>query len=197
MRAGAADKGPLPDGKLAIGDDGLLPIDPTVGAFPIDLTGFNKNWWIGLSLLHTIFVKEHNSIAERLKAEYPTWNSDQLFEKARLINAALIAKIHTVEWTPAIVAHPALRISMDSNWWGAVGKDLQELLPRQTDSEALDGILGSPPNHHAAPFALTEEFATVYRMHPLIPDDYVFHSHIDNETKVEKTFHDVQANTGL
>jgi heme/copper-type cytochrome/quinol oxidase subunit 1 len=30
----------------------------------------------------------------------------KLFQKARLINAALIAKIHTLEWSPAIIAHP-------------------------------------------------------------------------------------------
>ncbi len=191
LRTGPNSDTPVPDGKLAIGDDGLLPLDPEV-KFDIDLTGFNNNWWIGLSLLHTIFAMEHNAIADRLKTEYPKWNGDQLFEKARLINAALIAKIHTVEWTPAIIAHPTLRISMDTNWWGAVGKDLHELLPRQSDSEAMDGILGSPTDHHAAPFSLTEEFATVYRLHPLIPDDYIFHSHTDNSVRTVKKFDDIQ-----
>ena len=30
--------------------------------------------------------------------------------------------------------------------------------------------------HHGAPYSLTEEFVAVYRMHPLMPDDYAFHS---------------------
>ncbi len=35
------------------------------------------------------------------------------------------------------------------------------------------------PDHHGAPYSLTEDFATVYRMHPLIPDDYVLRDHRD------------------
>lgn len=34
---------------------------------------------------------------------------EQLFSKARLIITALMARIHTVEWTTAIVQHPAGR----------------------------------------------------------------------------------------
>lgn len=37
---------------------------------------------------------------------------DEIFDKARLVNCALMAKIHTVEWTPAILAHPALKVSL-------------------------------------------------------------------------------------
>ena len=33
------------------------------------------------------------------------------------------------------------------------------------------GIPGSETNHHAAPYALTEEFVAVYRMHPLMRDN--------------------------
>jgi hypothetical protein len=83
------------DGKLNIGSNGLLPLDP--GAPGIDQTGFNDNWWVGLSLLHTLFVKEHNAICDALKREYPVMSDDQLFEKARLVNSALIGKIHTIE----------------------------------------------------------------------------------------------------
>ena len=50
-----------------------------------------------------------------------TFASEQIFDKARIVNCALMAKIHTVEWTPAILAHPALQIGMNANWWGIVG----------------------------------------------------------------------------
>jgi hypothetical protein len=33
----------------------------------------------------------------------------------RLVNCALMPKIHTVEWTPAILVHPALQIRMTAN----------------------------------------------------------------------------------
>lgn len=174
------------DGKLLINDDGLLPLDESSN---IDRTGFNDNWWIGLSVLHTIFVKEHNTICDHLKKDYPSWSDDKLFGHARLINAALMAKIHTVEWTPGILATPALRISMNSNWWGILGKSLKDKIGRIGDGEILSGIIGSPVDHHAAPYYLTEEFVSVYRLHPLIPDDFDIYG-IDGSLRKQSNFFD-------
>jgi Animal haem peroxidase len=42
------------DGKLTIGPDGLLPSDPHSG---VEITGVNGNWWIGLSMMHTLFTR--------------------------------------------------------------------------------------------------------------------------------------------
>ena len=69
------------DGKMNIGDDGLLPLDPDPRLHGIDHAGFNNNWWLGLSLLHTLFVKEHNAICDALKRTYSGWSDDQLFDK--------------------------------------------------------------------------------------------------------------------
>ena len=41
--------------------------------------------------------------------------------------------------------------------------------------DLLTGSPGSLPDQHAAPYALTEEFVAVYRMHALLPDDLEFH----------------------
>lgn len=161
------------DGKLRIRPDRRLPIDPATG---IEITGFNKNWWVGLSLMHTLFTLEHNAICDRLRAEYPGWDDEQLFSTARLVNAALIAKIHALEWTPAILAHPAVKIGMRGNWWGLVGERLHRFLGRAGEWDVLWGIPGSTTNHHRAPYAITEEFVAIYRMHPLMPDDFAFFS---------------------
>jgi Animal haem peroxidase len=176
------------DGKIEMGDDGLLPFDPESG---LDMTGFNDNWWVGLSLLHTLFVKEHNTLCDRLKKEYPDWTDDNLYDRARLINAALMAKIHTTEWTPGILSHPALQIGMDANWWGMLGQHVKNLWGRVGDGELLSGIIGSPTNHHTAPYYLTEEFVSVYRLHPLIPDDFNFYSHKNGKLLTERNFHEV------
>ncbi len=173
------------DGKMRIEDDGLLPLDPEA---EIDLVAFPGTWWIGLSMLHTLFVKEHNSICDRLKQAYPDWNDDRLFDHARLINAALIAKIHTVEWTPAILPHPATELAMNANWWGLLGKDMKRIFGRIGDGEIFSGIVGSPTEHHAAPYYLTEEFTSVYRMHPLIPDQFDFYSHENGKFLAQKEF---------
>jgi hypothetical protein len=41
------------------------------------------------------------------------------------------------------------------------------------------------------PYTLTEEFTAVYRLHPLIPDDYVFRSPADDRITAEHTFQDL------
>ncbi|WP_404788541.1 peroxidase family protein [Altericista sp. CCNU0014] len=180
------------DGKIKIGEDGFLLEDPTHPG--IDFTGFNDNWWVGLSLLHTAFAKEHNYLCDELKKRYPDWNDGQLFDKARLINAALTAKIHTVEWTPGILSHPALQIAMAANWWGILGQHVKNLFGRVGGGEALSGIVGSHQDHGAAPYALTEEFVSVYRLHPLIPDDWKFYSIANGKFLAEKNFQEVAGN---
>ncbi|KAL8670189.1 MAG: hypothetical protein Q9168_005267, partial [Polycauliona sp. 1 TL-2023] len=165
-----------PDGKLPLSDDGratFLPRD----ADGNPLTGFNNNWWIGMEMLHTLFAMEHNSICSAMRTAYPTFTGDQIFDKARLVNCALMAKIHTIEWTPAILAHPALKIAMNANWWGLVGESLTKLVGRiSPTSEAISGIPGSGVDHFGVPYSLTEEFVSVYRMHSLIPDTIPFYS---------------------
>jgi hypothetical protein len=178
------------DGKLRLGPDGLLPRDLEE---MVDLTGVAGNLWIGLGILHTLFTLEHNAICERLKREYPTWTDDQLFDRARLVNAALMAKIHTVEWTPAIIAHPTTRYAMHANWWGLVGERLGRRLGRLGSGDVLSGIPGSPTDHHRVPYSLTEEFVAVYRMHPLLPDEYTFRSLADDSVLQERTFPEVGA----
>ncbi|HZB95469.1 MAG TPA: peroxidase family protein [Herpetosiphonaceae bacterium] len=175
------------DGKLVV-KNGRLPVDTQTG---IEITGFNDNWWLGLALLHTLFTLEHNAICDRLRIEYPSWSDDQLFNTARLINAALMAKIHTVEWTPGILAHPALQIGMHANWWGLQMERLNKVFGRFSSSEAVSGIPGSPVDHHGVPYALTEEFTSVYRLHPLIPDDFEVRSITDGQLLKQLTFPDL------
>ncbi|HZG66892.1 MAG TPA: peroxidase family protein, partial [Herpetosiphonaceae bacterium] len=169
------------DGKVIMGEDGVIHMPDS---FLIE-AGSVAGWWVGLGMLHTLFMHEHNCICDRLKAEYPHWTDDDLFDRARLINAALLAKIHTVEWTPGILGHPALKIGMDANWWGLATERVYKLLGRISDSEVISGIPGSEPNHYDVPYTLTEEFVSVYRMHPLIPDDYAFYSALTGKLREE------------
>jgi Animal haem peroxidase len=172
-------------GKLVVGPDGLPPKELISQAS--EAPGF----WIGLALMQTVFMLEHNAICDRLSAEYPTWSDDALFDHARLINAALLAKIHTVEWTTAILGHPTLQIGMRANWWGVAGERIHKLLGRISASEVLSGIPGSTQDHFGVPYSITEEFVAVYRMHPLIPDDFDFRSATDDARVQERTFREV------
>ena len=60
---------PHEGGKLKVGIDGLLPVDPATG---VHFSGFTDNWWIGLAMLHTLFTLEHNHICDLLQRSIPT-----------------------------------------------------------------------------------------------------------------------------
>lgn len=172
-------------------DGGRLPADPRPGMGCLDATGMNSDYWAGLSLLHTLFAKEHNSICDLVRSHHPTWDDERLFHTARLVNTALMAKIHTVEWTPGILDTPVLRQSMNANWHGLLPRWVTRRFGR-IGGEALSGILGSRTDHHAAPFSMTEEFVSAYRLHPLIPDEITVRDHRRGGTRKVIGFDDMQ-----
>ena len=180
------------DGKIRVGADGRLGVDPNTG---IEITGFTDNMWVGLSLLHGLFALEHNAICDLLKRHNRHWDDERVFQTARLINSALLAKIHTVEWTPAILPNPITVSGLRANWNGLLG-DLQKVFTGLNDSELLGGIPGSPTDHHTAPYSLTEEFVSVYRMHPLMPDDYAIRSVKSDATLGQFTLPEMSGRSG-
>jgi hypothetical protein len=184
-----------------------------------EATAFPDNWSIGLSFYHNLFVREHNLIVEAFRAKmqaepdtdsglrnparpdqpipYGALTNDELFELARLIVAAEIAKIHTIEWTTQLLYDEPLYIAMNSNWSGLfknkypdselfqeatkITEDIVTVLgqsPRAKEANQLfaafkagPGIIGGgSTNHFGAPFNFPEEFPSVYRLHPLVPD---------------------------
>jgi hypothetical protein len=156
------------DGKVLVSPSGRLGVDPVTGR---EITGFTENGWVGLSLLHAIFALEHNAICDHLKRHNTKWDDERLFQQARLVNSALLAKIHTVEWSTSILPNEVISTGLRANWHGLLGKT-QNVITALNQNELLGGIPGSPTNHHGVPFSLTEEFVSVYRMHTLMPDDF-------------------------
>jgi Animal haem peroxidase len=214
---GAADRlGYLPEfAPACAAEAAATPCDPIqpewVGQ---EATAFPDNWSIGMSFFHNLFVREHNLIVDafrdRARAQpdpdadsglrdpsnpsqpipYGAVSNDELFEIARLIVAAEIAKIHTIEWTTQLLYDEPLYVAMNSNWSGLFGDDggasriTRSILaalsqsPRAREANQLyaafaagSGIVGSrDTNHFGAPFNFPEEFISVYRLHPLVPD---------------------------
>ncbi len=160
------------DGKLKVNPDGTLPLSSK----GIEDTGFVRNWWVGMSMLHTLFAREHNSICDRLKASYPDWDDNRLFNVARLINAAVMAKIHSIEWTPAILPNKGLDTALDANWYGVLtnlfhtGTNRKTVADINVRNPELGGVVGNPINKHNVPYALAQEFVEVYRLHSLLPE---------------------------
>ena len=108
-----------------------------------EAAAFPDNWTIGLSFLHNLFVREHNSFVDefrRVTAETPNADSglrnpadpkkvitysevtpEELYQAARLVVNAEIAKIHTTEWTPQLLYDEPLYKAMNANWNGLLG----------------------------------------------------------------------------
>jgi hypothetical protein len=138
---------------------------------------------------------------------------DTLFEVARLVVAAEIAKAHTIEWTPQLLYDEPLSLALRANWFGLLDADADlvrlalstvvRTLGRSRDGDPATtwysvfasgpGIFGlgnrigaagardawslanpdhvnGGTNHFGSPFNFPEEFVTVYRLHPMLPD---------------------------
>ena len=219
-----------------------------------EAAGFPDNWNIGMSFYHNLFTREHNYFVDRFREQqrqrpgvdsglrdpdnpkrvitYEAVDDERLYQVARLIVAAEIAKIHTIEWTTQLLYDEPLFLGMNSNWFGLfnleqdrVSQVLRKILERNESflsrtSEKKAGLLSgssnpklansaysvfasgagifglgnSKPegflwwkrdawdlskleedvnggiNHFGSPFNFPEEFTSVYRLHPLVPD---------------------------
>eukprot|EP00884_Botryococcus_braunii_P007951 jgi/Botrbrau1/17157/Bobra.0157s0051.1 len=174
-----------------------------------------------MEIFFNLFVKEHNYLCKALRAYLPEKTSENdLFEHARHINIALSAKIHTVEWTPALLQNHLLNISMHSNWEGFASAIINvHLQPYLVSTSPLKrfygevgrifanfvGILfqflkipsGAPewrPERkryfYGTPHSFSEEFVSVYRFHSLLLDVAVIGG--KNVTLTNMTFSNVR-----
>ncbi|KAK4603777.1 hypothetical protein RGQ29_012330 [Quercus rubra] len=157
----------LKDGKLKISPDGLLLHDQD----GIAVSGGVCNSWIGFSTLQALFIKEHNAVCDTLKKEYPSLDDEELYRYARLVTSAVIAKIHTIDWTLELLKTDMLLAGMRGNWYGLLGKKFKYTFGH-VGGAILGGLVGQKkPNNHSVPYSLTEEFVSVYRLHSLLPDN--------------------------
>ena len=132
---------PCPPGAAADAD--CAPIQPEWAGQ--ESAAFADSWSVGMSFYHNVFAREHNAIVDafrQMAREHPdadsglrnpaeptepiTWaeiSDDELFQVARLIVAAEIAKIHTIEWTTQLLYDEPLNLGMNSNWSGLFEDD--------------------------------------------------------------------------
>lgn len=110
------------NGKMKTSLDNLLPyntvtgkigatIDPNAPPMALD-GGFPQKYFVSgdiraneqptLTVLHTLFLREHNRICDEILQANPTWTDEQIFQRARKILGALLQAVTYEEFLPAI-----------------------------------------------------------------------------------------------
>ena len=183
------------DGKLRVEPDGSLPLPPgKTDGNPTEEPGF----WIGLAMLQTLFTYEHNAVCDMLRGNYPTWNDEEVFQRARLDHRRadrqdphrrVDAGRHQPPDDGDRAARQLVRVG-----GGAACKNV---FGRISSSEVISGIPGAATEHYGVPYSLTEEFVAVYRMHPLAPDDWSIRALADDRTLGDCTLRDLSGPGGI
>lgn len=98
------------DGKLNTSDGNFLPYNteglPNAGgnSASLFLAGdVRANEQIGLTALHTLFMREHNRLAERIASHNPKFTGEEIYQKARQLVAAEMQIITYREYLPALL----------------------------------------------------------------------------------------------
>ena len=102
-------------GKLKTSAGNLLPFnvnglenDPP-GDPSFFLAGdIRANEQAGLAAMHTLFVREHNRLAEKIKQRNPRWGDRRIYEHARRIVGAYMQAITYEEFLPALLGPDAM-----------------------------------------------------------------------------------------
>ena len=102
-------------GQLETSDGDLLPFNedglPNAGGTSADLFlagDVRANEQVGLTAMHTLWVREHNRIAEQLASEHPRASDEQLYQRARAIVIAEMQAITYNEFLPALLGDDAI-----------------------------------------------------------------------------------------
>src|SRR6266849_6456210 len=139
-------KRPAPPLELFCGPAGVSAYGPAVF-----LTGDSprSSLHIGLLVFHHLWAHEHNYIVDQLAERYPAMTNDELYGTARLIVAAEIAKIHTVEWTAQMTSDPVTADFVRRIW---------------------DERVGDPTAYRPdRAYAVSEQFLASYVLHEIVP----------------------------
>eukprot|EP00761_Pharyngomonas_kirbyi_P005687 gb/GECH01005692.1/.p1 GENE.gb/GECH01005692.1/~~gb/GECH01005692.1/.p1 ORF type:complete len:625 (+),score=133.86 gb/GECH01005692.1/:1-1875(+) len=90
----------------------ILPTAEMTGLAPSSGLAANQSMVAGdhraeenasLTIIHILFVREHNRIAQKIKEEHPSWSDEKLFQKTRSILIAKYQRILYHEWLPALL----------------------------------------------------------------------------------------------
>lgn len=92
-------------GRLLVSDDGLLPADENGDILAGDIRAAEN---VVLTSMQTLFVREHNRLADLLAAAGPEFSDEEIFQTARTTVIAEMQSITYNEFLPALLGADAL-----------------------------------------------------------------------------------------
>lgn len=105
----------LSGGRLRTSDGNLLPFNttglPNAGGTSDSLFvagDIRVNEQVGLMAIQTLFVREHNRLADQIATQNPQWNDEQIYQAARRTVIGEIQSITYNEFLPALLGTDAI-----------------------------------------------------------------------------------------
>ena len=110
-------------GRLLVSAGDLLPFNtpglPNAGGTSPELFlagDVRANEQVGLTAMHTLFLREHNRLAVEIAANNPTLAGEEIYQEARRIVGALMQVITYNEFLPALLGPDALSPYFGYRW---------------------------------------------------------------------------------
>ncbi|MEZ6072732.1 MAG: peroxidase family protein [Pirellulales bacterium] len=150
-------------GKLKTDLNGLLPKNTSLlpnandGMFNDEdmfLAGdIRANEQVGLTSMHTLFMWEHNRLADEIAIANPSWTDDQIYQRARKIVGAELQVITYDEFLPALLgpSAPGLLSTYDPSLSAGIANEFSTALYRLGHSMIGGDLLRVKPDGTVAP----------------------------------------------
>ena len=86
-------------------------MDPNRAHIPCFQAGDHRaNEQLGLLAMHTLWMRQHNSIADTLRSVNPHWDGDMIYHEARKIVGAQLQHITYTQWLPAVLGPRGMQL---------------------------------------------------------------------------------------
>ncbi|NNF18044.1 MAG: peroxiredoxin [Gammaproteobacteria bacterium] len=167
-------------GRLKTSDGNFLPYNiaglPNAGGSGPELFlagDVRANEQLGLTAMHTLFVREHNRLADEIAAQDPTLSGDKIYNKARRLVGAMIQHITYTEFLPVLLGDGAMPVyagydpTIDASI-SSVFSTVAYRFGHSALSPTLKRITASGADHSGGHLSLRDAF---FSPHALIVDD--------------------------
>ena len=96
-------------GRLEISEGNLMPVitEPGRDQGHFDAGDERANEHAGLTSMHTLWMREHNRVADELSNENPSWDDEKLYQEARRVVSAEMQAITYNEFLPLLLGDDA------------------------------------------------------------------------------------------